>query len=183
MDRRIINTVDEQIAELTALGRTLTARVDANVTALAVARGRIDVLETLIAAVGADIPWTPLLDQTGTVPITVNHAVATLVGDWCIGEFQVTATGAGGGGPIRVARPVTGSTFPAEIMAVGSAYTLDAAGGAGQLAAEVVVLGNEPTWFRFIRDDVAAGNYYGADPAFTLAAGDKLAGHFAFRVA
>lgn len=149
------------------------------------AESTLSALGVTVTAIGASIPWVPLLDQGGTVTATVNRAVYSLVGNWCFGEFQLTSTGVGPGAgqAIRVSRPVTGATFAAEIMVLGAAYTLDAAGGVGQIGTEICVLGNEQTWFRFIRTDAPIGNYYGTDPSFTLAAGDKLAGFFAYRTA
>lgn len=170
----------EQLARVFEELRTIRNYVDSQ---LGTDRVRMSAIETNVAAIGAEHTWLPVFDQTGTVAATVNHAAYSTFGGWCIGEFQITATGAGAGGPIRVSRPLAGASFVAEIMAVGAAYTLDAAGGIGQLSGTVVVLGNEPTWFRFIRDDVAVANYFGTDPAFTVAAGDKLGGFFAYRTA
>lgn len=123
-----------------------------------------------------------VLDQGGTVTATVAWATYQRIGKTCTAWFQLTVTGAGAAAsPVRVSRPLTGVTIAGsgEIVSLGDAYTLDASGPT-QLAVDVIMLTNETTWVRFLRPDQAALNYFGADPSFALAAGDKLAGSFRY---
>jgi hypothetical protein len=100
--------------------------------------------DALVAAIGKQLTWTPVFRQSVTLPLTVNNAWYSRVGEWVVGEVGVTLTGAGTAGqPLQMDLPVPIRNY--------------AGGAAGQNIGNAVFIGS-------------GGNQYGAVMAISATA-------------
>jgi hypothetical protein len=89
-----------------------------------------DVLAS-IAAIGKQLTWVPAVHQpsnAAAIPITINSAWYSRIGEWVIGEFSLSITGSGTAGQFfALDLPVPIRTNPSGMaMNIGTAYVYQA---------------------------------------------------------
>ena len=139
-------------------------------------------LQLMLSSIDAWPTWTPALTQGVAVTTTVNRAVVLKLGRMAICRFSVTAGSAGtAGSAITLSTPYS-HAYTTEIIELGDAYAIDAAGGAlganGQADLSIATSSGGTNTVAFLYSPRDYANYVGADPAWTLANGDKIGGTF-----
>lgn len=123
--------------------------------------------------------WTPTVTQSGSVTVTVNNAIYSIVGDICTVNVSLTVTGSG-----TANNAIVIGGQPSEIQATGGQNFLGTITiedlSASLFYSGVLRLIGATDW-RGITDGL--GNYMGITPNFGLANTDRISFQGSYRVA